>query len=186
MRNMIKTSIILLATALLPAPAISQTESGGQKLYAGLSAGVASFGTECVGCDNAGSAFTAALGYRFDEMFAGEAGVLYASGFEAGGIAVTAANAFLGGIVNFPLSGNLSFSAKFGMHFWEVEGAAGVGNVIVRASVDGNDPYFGVGMHYMINPKTSLGGEFTRYNMENSDGENTELDVLGLSVVFSF
>ena len=188
MCNMIKTSIIILATVLLPVPTIAQTEGGGGKLYAGLSAGLASLGDEQAGSgyDDQGSAATAVLGYRFDEMFAGEVGALYASGFSLGPVAITAATAFLGGVVDFPVSGNMSFFAKGGMHFWEVEGAVRVGNVIARAAVDGNDPYFGVGMHYVLNDKTILGGEWTRYNMEDSTGASTELDFFGVSAVFNF
>ena len=181
----IKKMIILLAAALLPAPAISQTEGG--HFYAGVSGGLSKVDDCNPRCDNE-LAFAGLAGYRFSDLFAAEGGFLYASGFTTDPVELTIKTTFLGGLVYLPVSGKMSFFGKGGMHFWKLK----IGDNDSSDKLDDNDPYFGVGLQYMINDKTSLRGSWTRYKMKGENGGedgwklDEDFDVFGVDLVFNF
>lgn len=67
--------------------------------------------------------------------------------------------------------------ARVGYHWWDIDSRLGT----VRASLDGSDPYYGVGVGYDFNPQFGLSLNFERYEIEDF-----EIDRIGLGGEFRF
>jgi OmpA-OmpF porin, OOP family len=79
-----------------------------------------------------------------------------------------------------PVSDSFDVTARLGMLKWDFEVDARVSGGSGSDSDDGTDVLFGAGLQFALSDSVSLRGEFTRYDIADTD-----LDSLSLSLVFS-
>src|SRR5690606_22974368 len=73
-----------------------------------------------------------------------------------------------------PFTDKFSGYAKAGMHSWDAEAwAAGIG----RASDDGTDPTYGLGLQYRFTDTFALRGEYSRFEMDDVDVDLAQVQV---------
>lgn len=133
-------------------------------------------------CEDSEIVFGVSGGYQFNEFFAADAGVRFASGFDvvAGNGARIDADFLawsLGGRGRFPIGSHFAIVGKAGFHFWEVE-FGGPGGT---ADLDDTDPYFGGGVEFFPADNIAIRAEYTRYKLDDDDA-----DVISGAVVVRF
>lgn len=73
-----------------------------------------------------------------------------------------------------PFTDRFSGYAKAGFHSWDAEvRAPGVG----RASDDGTDPTYGLGLQYRFTDNVALRGEYSRFEMDDVDTDLAQVQV---------
>ncbi len=73
-----------------------------------------------------------------------------------------------------PFTDRFSGYAKAGFHSWDAEArAAGLG----RASDDGTDPTYGLGLQYRFTDSVALRGEYSRFEMDDVDVDLAQVQV---------
>ena len=145
-------------------------------LYVGASMGNASLDDNLDGLDIDDStiAFRIVAGWHFNEYFALEGGYHNFGDFEQSidvlGNPVTAvlsADGFtLGAAGTFPLSERFALMGRAGMFFWD--GNAEINNVS-QATPEDTNPYFGAGLSFEVSNNLQLTGDWTRYDLEDTD-----------------
>ena len=148
----------------------------GDGLYAGASIGNASLDDSFDGLtiDDNSTAFRIVAGWRFNDYFALEGGYHdfgdFEQTFDVAGTQVTAvlsANGFtFGAVGTIPLSERFALMGRAGMFFWN--GSAEI-NAVSQASPEDNNPYFGAGLRFDLSEKVQLTGDWTRYDLEDTD-----------------
>lgn len=109
-------------------------------------------------------------GYQFHRQFAAE--LSYGNLFDKGGVEVTAWELVAVGL--YPVGNNLSILGKLGFAMWDIDtGIAG--------SRDGTDLTFGVGVHYDLNPKLGIRGQWQRYDINDNDA-----DLFSIGLIYKF
>ena len=167
-------------------------------------------GTSYLSVDEEDTAPTLTLGYRLNENFAIEGGVigsseasvsLAAGAYTASGQSLTvnstssviakADNMYtLGGRYDANVSENFSVFGKAGLLWWDVDGVIS-GDVTYAGTRytgsatiyndDGNDLYYGIGFNYKLNSDLNLSGDFVQSEVDGSD-----IDAIGLQIGMSF
>ena len=80
-------------------------------------------------------------------------------------------------VLAFPMTQNFALYAKGGIYFWDAESNfAGI-----RATDDGDDPFYGAGLKFKLSEALDLRVEYERYEIANID-----LDSANASLQFSF
>jgi OOP family OmpA-OmpF porin len=78
------------------------------------------------------------------------------------------------GVGTLPFTDSFSGYAKLGFHSWDAEvNAAGLG----RAETDGTDPTYGLGLQYRFTDNVALRGEYSRFEMDDTDVDLAQLQV---------
>lgn len=98
---------------------------------------------------------------------------------------------YAGGRFRHAIDKQFSIHGKVGLYFWDLEGTASASSLIINGynygsvsyseSDSGQDLYFGFGGAYQLNDRVSLLGEFTRYEVSDSD-----VDVFGINLAMKF
>lgn len=141
-------------------------------------------------CDESELGFGLAGGYQFNDFFAVEGGGRFASGFKisetlngiTSSIETDIRSFSIGARGNFPIGQHFLLTGKAGFHFWNYKvKESGAGS----ATVDGEDPYYGVGAQFNFNEKMGVRAEWTRYVAKNQN-DNSDLDVISGSLVVNF
>jgi len=78
-----------------------------------------------------------------------------------------------------PMSDGFNVTARIGMLKWEADVDVSLSGGSGSDSDDGTDLLFGIGLELAVSGGTSLRGEYTRYDIDDSD-----LDSLSLALVF--
>jgi len=184
----------LAATMALPAAAMAQSapDTG---WYAGGSIGQSEVKDGCSGltgvpgisCDEKDTAWKIFGGYQLNRNFAAEFGYtdlgeISASGFGVNVSAETTAWE-LSGIGSWPLTNQFSVFGRLGFYRAETEGRSNVG---VSADSDNTGLTFGVGVQYNFSRNLGLRGEWQRYSDVGENGDESDIDVLGVSLVWKF
>jgi OOP family OmpA-OmpF porin len=156
--------------------------------YIGASIGNASLDDDFDGLniDTDTTAFRIVAGWRFNDYFALEGGYHDFGDFEQTidvlGTQVTAvlsANGFtFGAVGTIPLSERFALMGRAGMFFWN--GNAEI-NAVSQASPEDNNPYFGAGLRFDLSQKLQLTGDWTRYDLEDTDS-----GVLSIGLQYQF
>lgn len=147
--------------------------------YAG--AGVGQAYVDESGYDDEDTAFSAFGGYQFNRYFGLEAGYVDLGTLESDGIgrALEANSIYLAAVGSVPLSENLSAYGKAGLQRWDLDRA--VPGLVGSNNDSGSDPTYGVGLQYRFNDTVALRGEYSRFELDD-----TELDLAQLQVRFDF
>lgn len=78
-------------------------------------------------------------------------------------------------LLGAPLSSNFTIYAKGGLYFWDAESNfAGV-----RATDDGDDPFYGAGLKFKLGQHLALRLEYERYKLSNIDLDTANLSIQG-------
>lgn len=129
--------------------------------------------TDESGLDN-DTAFAIGGGWRFLPYLSVEAGYNDFGNFEANRLnAELGADSWeLGMAAKIPFADSGFFGqARVGIHRWDIDSRLGT----TRVSVDGNDPYYGVGIGYDFNDQFGLTVSYDRYDVDDFD-----IDRIGL------
>lgn len=168
---------LLAATAL--AAALGALSFGAQAAepvgwYAG--AGVGQSMIDESFADDEDTAFQGFGGYQFTPYFGLEAaytdfgevdGRAGFGNFEADTLSLTA-------VGTLPFTDSFSGYAKAGFHNWDADlRAPGIG----RASDDGTDPTYGLGLQYRFTDTVALRGEYSRFEMDDVDVDLAQVQV---------
>ena len=209
---MMKRLIATAALATLVAtPAFAQSYPGvpDEGFYLGTAIGQAKFknddfqslGNEGFDVDRKDTAFKLFAGYQFNPNFAVEASYVDFGDFEANAFATDGLNVASGSVkasadgFGFALVGRLPIDAgfsvfgKLGLIAWDgdISGNAtlnGTTLVDIRQSDDDIDPFYGVGVEYVVN-QVMVRAEFERYDLSSS-GEDYEIDLISASIGYRF
>lgn len=176
----------LAATAVLAiAPLKATAES---HFYVGGSIGSASLTEDFDGfdVDADSTAFRIIAGWQFNDYFSLEGGYhnfgAFEQTFDVDGEPVPVnlkADGFtLGATGTVPLGEKFALYGRAGSFFWD--GDAEI-NSVSQAQPEDTNLYFGAGAKYVINERFSLVGDWTRYELEDSQS-----NVLSLGVTFNF
>ena len=174
LRTLFKVAISLGLSVLTMSPAVAETAPAStpeSKVSPFLSASVGYSNPNLSGFDDATS-FGITAGVQFSGHFALEAGYVdlgEADGptdntLEADGF-TTAARAIV------PVCDTLALTFKAGLFFWDWELSTSQG----RATNDGVDWTYGGGLDFKLSSNATLGLEFTRYEVDSVDINNTAL-----------
>ncbi len=164
----------LVLTLLLGLGCAPTHADGG--FFLGSSIGSASLNDDFDGLDidDSSTSFRITGGWRFNDSFALEAGYHNFGDFEQtvsiNGLesrAKLSADGFtLGVLGSFPIADKFEIFGRTGMFFWN--GDAEINNVS-QATPESINPFFGGGISYAINDKLLLSGDWTRYELEDTN-----------------
>jgi OmpA-OmpF porin, OOP family len=212
MERMMKRLIATAALATLVAtPALAQSYPGvpDEGFYLGTAIGQAKLKNDTLdwlddlgaNTDDKDTAFKLFAGYQFNPNFAVEASYVDFGDFEASAFATDGINVASGNVkasvdgFGFALIGRLPIDAgfsvygKLGLIAWDgkVSGVARENGTVVfegSDSADDIDPFYGVGVEYVIN-QVMVRAEFERYDLSDS-GEDFEIDLISASIGYRF
>ncbi|GGK07785.1 outer membrane beta-barrel protein [Luteimonas terricola] len=92
----------------------------------------------------------------------------------AGGLASLEADTVSAVMVGtLPFTDRFSGYAKAGFHSWDADARAGG----LRASDDGTDPTYGLGLQYRFTDNVALRGEYSRFEMDDVDVDLAQVQV---------
>ena len=176
---------IAATTILALVPLTATAESG---FYIGGSVGSSSLTDDFSGfdVDASSTSFRLTAGWLFNEFFSLEGGYHnfgdFEQGFTVGGnpfdIRLKADGFTLGATGIIPLGERFALFGRAGAFFWD--GDAEINN-ISQARPEDTNPYFGAGARFAITDHLSLVGDWTRYELED-----TESGVIALGLTYRF
>lgn len=154
-----------IAAAVLSLAAFGALAADAPGFHVGVGAGQAMVDEGVL--DDEDTAFSGFVGYQFNRYFGLEAG--YA---DFGEIAVPGTSAeleadaaYLVAVGSVPFTDNFSGYAKAGYSDWNVD--TSLAGLIADDS--GNDPTYGIGLQYRFSEYVALRGEYSRFEIEDSD-----------------
>lgn len=162
------TPLMLAGALLLPVAATAET-------YIGVGYGAYQFEENAI--DSSDSHWKGYIGTMFNSALGMElAYVDFSRATDQG--STFDADGYTGGLVlNFPMTENFAIYAKGGLFFWDAESNfAGI-----RATDDGDDPFYGAGLQFKLNEALDLRVEYERYEIINVD-----IDSATAALQFSF
>ena len=114
-------------------------------------------------------------GYQFHPNFGVEAAYTDFGDVDVAGVASLDADTWsLVAVGTLPFTDNFSGYAKAGFHSWDADlSAPGIG----RASDDGTDPTYGLGLQYRFSDAFALRGEYSRFEMDDVDVDLAQVQV---------
>jgi OOP family OmpA-OmpF porin len=173
----------LLAAAVGVALSLSAVTVNAQESTSGFYAG-AGVGQSFVDegrYDDEDTAFSVFGGYEFNRYFALEAGYVDFGELEPtiAGPSAEADSTYLVAVGSVPITDKFSAYAKAGWNRWNVDTRVPV--LIGSTDDSGSDPTYGVGVQYRLNDRVAFRGEYSRFELEE-----TELDIAQLQVRVGF
>jgi OOP family OmpA-OmpF porin len=176
----------IAATTLLALSPLTAFADGG--FYVGGSVGSSSLSNDFDGfeVDADSTAFRLIAGWEFNDFFTLEGGYhnfgeleqSFDNNGELVDISLKADGFTLGGTGSIPLGEKFALFGRAGAFFWD--GDAEI-NDITQARPEDTNLYYGGGAKFAITERLSLLGDWTRYELED-----TESDVISLGFTFNF
>ena len=110
------------------------------------------------------------------------------NGFSAGRVDMDADadGIFLGVNVHTPHSEPVGLFARFGVYSWELDGTLEDSSRRGVFTVEGTDPYAGIGLRVQIAPNASLALAYDHYILDDDESIKLSADTLSLDMVFRF
>jgi OOP family OmpA-OmpF porin len=183
--NTTNTTSIALLAILTFMPLAASADSG---FYLGGSVGAATLDEDFdgLGIDTDSTSFRLTAGLQFNDFFAIEGGYHSFGKFrdkvDIGGLvndlSIQADGFTLGANVSLPVSDSVSLFGRAGAFFWD--GDAEINNISLARPEDDN-LFYGAGADVMVTERLSLIGDWTRYELED-----TESDVISLGFRYRF
>lgn len=194
--------LVTAAAALIATTATAQSHMGSasEGPYLGAGVGHAEIDNDTLNdldrwgysTDDSDTAYKLFAGYQFNPHFAVEAGYVdfgeftASSRYESGALEVDGFTAALVG--KLPIQSGFGVYAKLGMIAWDsdinVQSNLSGSAVNISGSEDGTDPFYGVGLEYVID-HIIMRAELERYDISDS-GEDFETDMMSASLGYRF
>ena len=174
-RNILTRSILAVALGAFALGAQADERPG---FYAGAGAGQAMIDDGAL--DDEDTAFSAFGGYQVTPYFGLEAGFADFGEIEPLGSAgpkLEGDSGYLVAVGTVPFTDSFSAYAKAGVNVWDVE--ASIPGLVADDS--GTDPTYGLGLQYRFTDNVALRGEYSRFEIDDS-----EVDLAQLQVRFDF
>lgn len=160
--------LVVAGALLLPVAATAETYIG---------AGYGAYQFEESSFDASDSHWKAYVGTMFNSALGIELAYVDFSRADDQGATFDADGYTTGLVLNFPMTENFAIYAKGGLFFWDAEANfAGI-----RATDDGDDPFYGAGLQFSLNEALDLRVEYERYEIINVD-----IDSATAALQFSF
>ncbi len=165
--------------AVLAGAAAFGAQAADKGFYAG--AGVGQSFVDEGNYDDEDTAFSLFGGYQFNRYFGLEAGYAGFGKLEprGNGQDLEASSVYLTAVGTVPITDNFSAYAKAGFQRWDLDSA--IPSVVGNADDSGTDPTYGVGVQYRFTDHVALRGEYSRFEIEDTD-----LDLAQLQVRYDF
>ena len=172
----------MLSTALLAVLAGASAfgaQAADKGFYAG--AGVGQSYVDERDYDDEDTAFSVFGGYQFNRYFGLEAGYADFGKLEprGNGDELEANSVYLTAVGTVPFTDNFSAYAKAGFQRWDLDTATP--SIVGNDDDSGTDPTYGVGLQYRFTDHLALRGEYSRFEVEDTD-----LDLAQLQVRYDF
>ncbi len=165
--------------AVLAGAAAFGAQAADKGFYAG--AGVGQSFVDEGNYDDEDTAYSLFGGYQFNRYFGLEAGYADFGKLEprGNGPDLEASSVYLTAVGTLPITDHFSAYAKAGIQRWDLDKA--VPSVVGNADDSGTDPTYGVGVQYRFTDHVALRGEYSRFEVEDTD-----LDLAQIQVRYDF
>ena len=180
-----KALAIPVAAAAFMMPLAASADSG---FYIGGSVGSATLEEDFDGSnlDADNTAYRLVAGWQLNSLLSLEAGYKNFGSFDdsvtVGGepvdLSIEADGWMLGGTASLPLGPALSLYGRAGAFVWDADAEV---NSIIEGRADDTNPYYGGGAKVAIGERLDLIGDWTRYELDD-----TESDVISLGFTLRF
>ncbi|WP_342316842.1 outer membrane beta-barrel protein [Lysobacter sp. FW306-1B-D06B] len=172
----------LLSTALvavIASAAAFGAQAADKGFYAG--AGVGQSFVDEGAYDDEDTAFSVFGGYQFNRYFGLEGGYADFGKLEPRGAGpeLEASSVYLTAVGTLPITDKFSAYAKAGIQRWDLDTA--IPSVVGNSDDSGTDPTYGLGVQYRFTDHVALRGEYSRFQIEDTD-----LDLAQLQVRYDF
>lgn len=172
----------LLSTALvavIASAAAFGAQAADKGFYAG--AGVGQSFVDEGAYDDEDTAFSVFGGYQFNRYFGLEGGYADFGKLESRGAGpeLEASSVYLTAVGTLPITDKFSAYAKAGIQRWDLDTA--IPSVVGNSDDSGTDPTYGLGVQYRFTDHVALRGEYSRFEIEDTD-----LDLAQLQVRYDF
>ncbi|MBU8975804.1 outer membrane beta-barrel protein [Lysobacter sp. MMG2] len=172
----------LLSTALvavIASAAAFGAQAADKGFYAG--AGVGQSFVDEGAYDDEDTAFSVFGGYQFNRYFGLEGGYADFGKLEPRGAGpeLEASSVYLTAVGTLPITDKFSAYAKAGIQRWDLDTA--IPSVVGNSDDSGTDPTYGLGVQYRFTDHVALRGEYSRFEIEDTD-----LDLAQLQVRYDF
>ncbi|MGO4222834.1 outer membrane beta-barrel protein [Lysobacter sp. TAF61] len=165
--------------AVLAGAAAFGAQAADKGFYAG--AGVGQSFVDEGSYDDEDTAFSVFGGYQFNRYFGLEAGYADFGKLEprGNGADLEASSVYLTAVGTVPITDSFSAYAKAGFQRWDLDSA--IPSVVGNSDDSGTDPTYGVGVQYKFTDHVALRGEYSRFEVEDTD-----LDLAQIQVRYDF
>ena len=165
--------------AVLAGAAAFGAQAADKGFYAG--AGVGQSFVDEGNYDDEDTAFSLFGGYQFNRYFGLEAGYADFGKLEprGNGPDLEASSVYLTAVGTVPITDSFSAYAKAGFQRWDLDTA--LPGVVGNNDDSGTDPTYGVGVQYRFTDHVALRGEYSRFEIEDTD-----LDLAQIQVRYDF
>ncbi|UNK48774.1 outer membrane beta-barrel protein [Lysobacter sp. S4-A87] len=165
--------------AVLAGAAAFGAQAADKGFYAG--AGVGQSFVDEGNYDDEDTAFSVFGGYQFNRYFGLEAGYADFGKLEprGNGAELEANSVYLTAVGTVPITDSFSAYAKAGFQRWDLDTA--IPGVVGNDDDSGTDPTYGVGVQYRFTDHVALRGEYSRFEIEDTD-----LDLAQIQVRYDF
>lgn len=173
--KMLSTALV----AVIASAAAFGAQAADKGFYAG--AGVGQSFVDEGAYDDEDTAFSVFGGYQFNRYFGLEAGYADFGKLEPRGAGpeLEASSVYLTAVGTLPITDKFSAYAKAGVQRWDVDTA--IPSVVGNSDDNGTDPTYGLGVQYRFTDHVALRGEYSRFEVEDTD-----LDLAQLQVRYDF
>lgn len=96
-------------------------------------------------------------------------------------IKVEAESYGVSGLYKFNMDNNITPFVKFGFQKWEAKATVNAGSVTGAGTVDGTDPFYGLGVSAPVSENIDIRAEFERFEADSED-----LDYKSIGVAYNF
>jgi OmpA-OmpF porin, OOP family len=165
--------------AVLAGAAAFGAQAADKGFYAG--AGVGQVYVDEGNYDDDDTAFSLFGGYQFNRYFGLEAGYADFGKLEprGNGADLEASSVYLTAVGTVPITDKFSAYAKAGLQRWDLDRA--IPSLVGNADDSGTDATYGVGVQYRFTDHVALRGEYSRFEIEDTD-----LDLAQVQVRYDF
>lgn len=171
--NRIFFKLLIVPAMLWPGISSSASDDAGPYIGAGYGA----YQFEDRGIDQSDSFWKAYVGAMVNSAVGLEVSYVDFSQATDQGSSFEADGYTAGVVLSFPATANLAIYAKGGLLFWDAQSSF----VGIRATDDGDDPFYGAGLKFKLNEALDLRVEYERYKIVDVD-----LDSATAALQFSF
>ena len=173
--KMLSTALV----AVIASAAAFGAQAADKGFYAG--AGVGQSFVDEGAYDDEDTAFSVFGGYQFNRYFGLEAGYADFGKLEPRGVGpeLEASSVYLTAVGTLPITDHFSAYAKAGFQRWDLD--TSIPSIVGNTDHNGTDPTYGLGVQYRFTDHVALRGEYSRFEVEDTD-----LDVAQLQVRYDF
>jgi OOP family OmpA-OmpF porin len=137
----------------------------------------------------------AVVGVRINQYFGIEAGYSYFGEFGGDFTEVTLEGYTLAGILRWPINERFGVYIKGGYMWWDSDIEVNLGGIDVGdADIDGEEPFYGVGVDFSISDHFNVAVEYSRIEVDLSDSDlprglddyETDIDTIKVNAKYLF